>query len=200
MSAGKNKIDCASLTDAELLQLLQQDHATAFRELYQRYWDKLYYLAHKRLQSAAAAEEIVQDVFLILWEKRKRLAITSLPAYLAAMTRYAVYRYLAKEKRMAEHQQALGRLAKPGVLDEPAIDSKLILDMVKKLSCKLPEKCRLVFIYNKIDDQSLPEVAKKLQISVKTAESHLTKALRIIRTHIGHFLFMFIHFLAIYLF
>ena len=190
MPARENKIDCASLTDAELLQLLQQDHAPAFRELYQRYWDKLFYLAHKRLQSAAAAEEIVQDVFLILWEKRNSLAIVALPAYLAAMTRYAVYRYLAKEKRMVEQRQVLGRMAKQGVSEEPAIDNRLILDMVKKLSCKLPEKCRLVFIYNKIDDQSLPDVAKKLKISVKTAESHLTKALRVIRTQIGHLLFL----------
>ena len=191
MPAGENNIDCASLTDAELLQLLQQDHAPAFRELYQRYWDKLFYLAHKRLQSAAAAEEIVQDVFLILWEKRNQLAIAALPAYLAAMTRYAVYRYLAKEKRMMEQQQVLGRMTKQGASEEPAIDNRLILDMVKKLSCKLPEKCRLVFIYNKIDDQSLPEVAKRLQISIKTAESHLTKALRVIRTHIGHFFYLF---------
>jgi RNA polymerase sigma-70 factor (family 1) len=183
---------CESLQDHELLQLLQQDHAPAFHELYQRYWDKLFYLAHKRLKSATAAEEIVQDVFLVLWEKRHQLAIESPPAYLAAMTRYAVYRYLAKEKRMSEHQQALGHQAKNREAEEPAIENRLILDMIKKLSCKLPEKCRLVFIYNKIDDQSLPEVAKKLQISVKTAESHLTKALRVIRTHIGNFLCFFL--------
>jgi RNA polymerase sigma-70 factor (family 1) len=180
--------DCELLQDHELLQLLQQDHERAFHELYQRYWDKLFYLAHKRLKSATAAEEIVQDVFLVLWEKRHQLHIESLSAYLAAMTRYAVYRYLAKEKRMAQHQQVL---AKAPQTEDPAIEHRLVLDMIKKLSCKLPEKCRLVFIYNKIDDQSLPEVAKKLRISVKTAESHLTKALRVIRTHIGNFLCIF---------
>jgi RNA polymerase sigma-70 factor (ECF subfamily) len=57
--------------------------------------------------------------------------------------------------------------------------------MVKKLSNKLPEKCRLVFVYNKIEDESLPEVARKLNISLKTAEAHLTKALRIIRMSLG---------------
>lgn len=183
---------CEFLQDNELLLLLRQDHAPAFQELYQRYWDKLFYLAHKRLKSVTAAEEIVQDVFLAIWEKRHHLAIESLPAYLAAMTRYAVYRYLLKEKRMSEHQQAMGQLAGIPHTEMPALENRLLLDMIKRLSCKLPEKCRLVFIYNKIDDQSLPEVAKKLQISVKTAESHLTKALRVIRTHISHLFFFFL--------
>ena len=190
MPAGENMNDCLSRSDQELLQWLQHDNEFAFRELYNRYWDKLFFLAHKRLKSAPAAEEIVQEVFLILWEKRSRLVIESLPAYLAAMTRYAVYRYLAKEKRMAEQQQELGRMANHQAVDKLPVDNKLILDMVKKLSCKLPEKCRLVFIYNKIDDQSLPDVAKKLKISVKTAESHLTKALRVIRTQMDHLLFL----------
>jgi RNA polymerase sigma factor, sigma-70 family len=182
---------CELLPDDELLKLLRQDHAPAFHELYQRYWDKLFYLAHKRLKSVTASEEIVQDVFLALWEKRHQLTIESLSAYLAAMTRYAVYRYLLKEKRLSEHQQALVQQAGTSLAEMPAMENRLLLDMIKRLSCKLPVKCRLVFIYNKIDDQSLPEVAKKLQISVKTAESHLTKALRVIRTHISNLFFSF---------
>ena len=94
--------DCMSLNDSELLRLLKQDHASAFQELYNRYWHKLYYLAHKRLKSATAAEEIVQNVFVTLWHKRKKLDIGELSPYLAASTRYAVYRHLVSEKRRAE--------------------------------------------------------------------------------------------------
>jgi|SRR5882757_7345515 len=177
-------IDCTSLADQELLQLMRQDNALAFQELYLRYWDRLFYLSHKRLKSATAAEEIVQDAFLILWQKRKDLAIESLPQYLSAMTRYAVYRYLANEKRSTEQKSLFGRQSKGISLEELAVDTKLILEMVKKVSNKLPEKCRLVFVYNKIEDESLPDVARRLNISLKTAEAHLTKALRIIRMSI----------------
>jgi RNA polymerase sigma-70 factor (ECF subfamily) len=185
---------CTTLSDKELLQLLRRDNALAFQELYNRYWDKLFYLSHKRLKSAMAAEEIVQDVFLTLWRKRRELQIEDLPPYLGAMTRYAVYRYIAREKGRREKEEALGRQSNTLMGGELLIDNKQLLEMVKKWTNELPEKCRLIFIYNKIDDQTLPEVAQKLNISLKTAEAHLTKALRLIRTKMGkQTLFFFIN-------
>lgn len=183
---------CTSLNDSDLLQLLQQGDASAFQELYNRYWNKLYFLAHKRLKSAMAAEEIVQNVFLTLWNRRKTLKIADLPPYLATATRYAVYHYLAAEKKREENEEAAGKRSLKVVPGEMLIDDKQLLEQVKRLANDLPEKCRLVFIYNKIDDQALPEVAQTLNISVKTAEAHLTKALRLIRSRIkDHALFLF---------
>ena len=183
--------DCISLNDSELLRLLQQDNASAFQELYNRYWNKLYYLAHKRLKSAIAAEEIIQNVFFTLWHKRKTLRIRHLPSYLAAVTRYAVYRYLVAEKRRMEKEGVAGVQSLRLVPGELLIDDKQLLEIVKRLTNELPEKCRLVFIYNKIEDQALPEVAQKLNISLKTAEAHLTKALRLIRSKVGDHAFLF---------
>lgn len=174
--------DCASLNDSELLQRLLRDDASAFQELYDRYWHKLYFIAHKRLKSAMAAEEIVQNVFFTLWQKRKTLRIQDLSPYLAAATRYAVYRYLANEKRRAAGEEAAGTRAVGLTPVELVIDDKQLLEMVKRLTNELPGKCRMVFIYNKIEDQALPEVAQRLNISLKTAEAHLTKALHLIRT------------------
>jgi RNA polymerase sigma-70 factor (family 1) len=184
--------DWTSLNDSELLQLLQQGDASAFRELYNRYWSKLYYIAHKRLKSAMAAEEIVQNVFLTLWNRRNSLQIADLPPYLGTATRYAVYHHLAAEKRRVKNEAVAGNRSQTIVPAEILIDDKQLLEMVKRLANDLPEKCRMVFIYNKIDDQALPEVAQTLNISVKTAEAHLTKALRLIRSRIkDHALFLF---------
>jgi RNA polymerase sigma-70 factor (ECF subfamily) len=183
---------CTSLNDSELLQLLQQGDASAFEELYNRYWNKLYFLAHKRLKSAMAAEEIVQNVFLTLWNRRKTLRIADLPPYLGTATRYAVYHYLAAEKKRVKNEDAAGKQSLKIVPGEMLIDDKHLLEQVKRLANELPEKCRLVFVYNKLDDQALPEVAQTLNISVKTAEAHLTKALRMIRSRIrDHALFIF---------
>jgi len=172
------------LDDNELTLLLQQGNEPAFTEIYNRYWDKLYFIAHKLLKDTDAAEEIVQEVFLILWKKREALKIKSITQYLAAMTRYAVYRYLAKDKQNKEQENALG-LSNAGNVAEINIDNKILLEIILKLSDKLPEKCRLVFQYNKLQDRSLADVAELLNISQKTAEGHLTKALRIIRSNFG---------------
>ena len=172
------------LTDDELTLLLQQGDEPAFTHIYNSYWKKLYYIAYKLLKDTDAAEEIVQEVFLTLWKKKEGLNIQSVNHYLGAMTRYAVYRYLAKEKncKIKEHDVALKNTE---AICEIDIDNKILLEIITELSNKLPEKCRLVFQYNKLQDLSLTEVAEKLNISQKTAEAHLTKALRIIRTNMG---------------
>ncbi|MNL41935.1 RNA polymerase sigma factor [compost metagenome] len=102
------------------------------------------------------------------------------------MVRYEVYRYLARDKREktnAEDYQL-------GLIDEVSFDAdlenKLLLEIITELSNQLPEKCRLVFQYVKLQDRPLKEVAEELNISQKTAEAHLTKALKTIRGNIGN--------------
>ena len=184
------------LNDNELTDLLKDGNEAAFTEIYNRYWDKLYYIAHRLLKDTDNAEEIVQEVFLMLWKKRDALAIQSLAQYLAAMTRYAVYRLLAKEKQHKEKENAVSML-KAGDISEMHIDNKILLEFILDLSNKLPEKCRLVFQYNKLQDISLADVAEQLNISQKTAEGHLTKALRTIRTNLGSSVSDFLLFLIV---
>lgn len=163
---------------------MQAGNESAFTKIYNTYWKKLYYIAYRLLKDTDAAEEIVQEVFLTLWKKRETLNIQCVNNYLGAMTRYAVYRYLAKEKqyRIKESNVAL---LNASAICEIDIDNKILLEIITELSNKLPEKCRLVFQYNKLQDQSLTDVAEKLNISQKTAEAHLTKALRMIRADMG---------------
>lgn len=163
---------------------MQGDEA-AFTHIYNHYWDKLYYIAHRLLKDTEAAEEIVQEVFLTLWRKKDRLAIQSVNQYLAAMTRYAVYRHVSKQKQYRIKENVIA-LTNASAVAEIDIDNKILLEIITELSNKLPEKCRLVFQYNKLQDKSLADVAAELNISQKTAEAHLTKALRIIRANVGN--------------
>ncbi len=171
-----------TLNDNELLSLLKNDEE-AFTEIYNRYWERLYFMAHKRLQSAADVKEIIQDVFLSLWQKRFTLQIESLPLYLAAMTRYAVYRHLAGEKRRKFHLQVVHRHEAERVGAAFDLDNKQFLEILTKLSNAMPEKYKLVFICHKLLDRPLEEVAQQLGVSPRTAERYVTEVMKIMRNH-----------------
>ncbi len=167
--------------EQELLIRLGQGDESAFTAIYNRYWDKLYFLAYSHLRSADIAEEIVQEIFLVLWKKRAALDIRSLSLYLAAMVRYAIYSNLARRKKHRQIDISALPQEPAGEGEEFSLDNKQFLEVVQKLSARLPEKCRLVFLHNKLLDQPLDQVARELKISNKTAEAHLTKALKVIR-------------------
>lgn len=172
--------------DNDLFALVKQDNELAYTELYNRYWQKLYFVAHKHLKSDPDAREIVQEVFFTIWAKRRSLDIEFFSAYVAAMARYAVYVTLARKKRQAEKisEDTISNQTLTEALTD-LLENKWMLEKISALSSILPEKCRLVFIKNKLLDQSLAQVAADLDISTKTAESHLTKALKIIRDKLG---------------
>jgi RNA polymerase sigma factor (sigma-70 family) len=172
--------------DNDLFALVKQDNELAYTELYNRYWQKLYFVAHKHLKADPDAREIVQEVFFTIWAKRKSLVIESFPAYVAAMARYAVYVTLARKKRQVEKisEDTIFNQTLTEALSD-LLENKWLLERISALSSVLPEKCRLVFIKNKLLDQSLAQVAADLHISPKTAEVHLTKALKIMRDKLG---------------
>lgn len=175
-----------TVDDNNLFALVKQDNELAYTELYNRYWQKLYFVAHKHLKSDPEAREIVQEVFFTIWAKRRSLVIESFPAYVAAMARYAVYVTLARNKKQREKisEEAIHKQTLPAGLAD-LLENKWMLEKISALSSALPEKCRLVFIKNKLLDQSLSQVAADLNISPKTAEAHLSKALKIIRDKLG---------------
>lgn len=166
--------------DIALLALLKDGDETAFAEIYNHYWERLYFMAHKRLQSAQDAEEIVQQVFLTLWHKRNSLVIQSLPLYLAAMVRYAIYRHLAQRQRKKEQSGTLQAVTGEQL---PAfdIDNKFLLDILNKLANELPDKHRIVFLQHKLLDRPLEEVAGELGVSVRTAEGYIARVMQIMR-------------------
>lgn len=173
-------------SDSELTSLLNVDDQLAYKEIYSRYWDKLYYIAHRLLKTQDGAEEVVQDTFVLLWKKRLTLQIQSLPLYLAAMVRYEVYRYVARDKKGKLNETVYQQSKIEFTSFDEDIENKLLLEFIAELSNKLPEKCRLVFQYVKLQDRPLTEVAEELNISQKTAEAHLTKALKTIRSNMGN--------------
>lgn len=170
-------------SDDDLLRLLKQGDDFAFRVLYDRYWQQLFFMAHKRLNAVEDAQEIVQNIFFTLWQKRASLEINCLPVYLAGMLRYAVFRQLANRKRRAVLMQQYRVIQGGRSIEALDLDNKQLLEILNRFTQTLPEKFRLVFIQHKLLDRSLEEVAAEMGVSPRTAEGYVARVMKIMRKH-----------------
>ncbi|NLR59214.1 RNA polymerase sigma-70 factor [Chitinophaga polysaccharea] len=167
-------------TDADLMLSLQQDDGHAFTEIYNRYWKKLLAIAYIHCRDKMAAEEIVQEVFISLWNRRQELAVDKVNAYLATAVRLSVFKQYARQQR---REQIIAATADPVISswDEEKIYTRFLQQQINGIIEILPEKCRLVFKLNRVEGLSIPEVAQRMGIAEKTAEAHLTKALKVLK-------------------
>jgi len=178
-------------SDNELWDAVVADNNRAFVLLYNRYWKKVYNTAHYYLKHPAAAEEITHDVFVSLWEKRKSNKIENFLPYLQATARYQVYKYLktAKVNCTAYFDQFADAIVPPvynsGVnkLEYENMEFRLA-----QLLNDLPPKCREIFWLSRMNSLSNQEIAEKLNISKRTVENQLTRALKALRTFDPQFL------------
>lgn len=167
-----------------LLHRLKNDDTTAFVAIYQRYKQPLLAIGYNYTKSTDAAEDIVQEVFLSLWERRHQLVIESLPAYLATAIKFSVFKQLLKEKRRRTLLE--NRPATPPVeIDEEAIQARFLKDYLDGVVEQLPEKCRLVFKFSREQDMSVSEIASHMGISTNTVASHISKALKVLRSSLN---------------
>lgn len=175
--------EIANCNEKDLIRRLKQGDQEAFTVIYNTYWKRLFYVAHKRLRSLEDSKEILQSVFFTLWEKREQLEIINLNLYLAAMTRHAVYKYVARQKRgklYLEQQFSKNENEWCFALD---FDNKFFLQQLNKFSDSLPQKYRIVFIHHKLLDRPIEEIAIQLGVSPRTVEGYVASVMRIMREH-----------------
>jgi len=180
-------METATRTDQELLGLLKEDDENAFKELYHRYANRLYAQAFKMLNDDIQSKDIVQEVFMQLWNKRSTQEIGALNAYLYAVTRFQVFKVLRSGKSHVdvfevEHELPLCRNT------EYAMAEREVSAAFFSGLSELPEKCRTIFALSRIDCLSNREISLKLSISSKTVENQITIAIRKLRIGLSDFL------------
>jgi len=172
--------DFDKFSDEKLSKLLFEGDAGAFEEIFNRYWLKLYGAAFKRVKSREAAEEIIQDLFTLLWAKRETIQIhKSLAAYLFTSVRYMVFNYIQKEIVRENYKDSFqaANVFCDNSTEETVFLNELIRNIEKEVKC-LPSQCRYVFELSRKENKTNREIAEVLGISEKTVEGHLTKAIK----------------------
>jgi len=169
-------------TDAELVSLLRNGDKAAFEAIYRRYAADLYRYARKNVSVPEDCEEIVQDVFESLWIRHENLEIESLRHYLFKSVRYMIIRYIRHkgvEDRYVEHYRIFASLYESGNADGEGVES--LRNAVMKSLESLPERCRMAIRLRITDNLSNQEIAEKMNISRRTVELYISRALSHLR-------------------
>jgi len=180
-----------NFTDIELVATLKNSDKIAFAEIYNRYWDKLFSIAGHKLDQLEDAEEVVQNIFISLWNRRETLNITStLNSYHAVSVKYRVIKVLEKQYHQRKYADSLGQQQRLDDSTREWLEFTELKAQLEQLVKGLPDKCQLVYRMSREDGFSQKEIAGKLDISEKTVEAHLGKALKTIRSGLNIFISM----------
>jgi RNA polymerase sigma-70 factor (family 1) len=182
-------MDLRVLTDEILLQLLKADNDKAFKEIYSRYWKSVFETAYHRLANKEVAKELVQTIFLRIWEKRHAIQINHLGSYLQTSIKNSIINYIESilvHKKYLQHVMNAG--ASTCNSTESTINFHELSQALEKAIGLLPEKTRHVFRLSRFDHLSIREIAANLNISEKAVEYHITQSLKTLRLYLKDYL------------
>lgn len=165
------------------------DHAalqTIFASHYQLVWQTVL----RMVQDASLADDLAQNVFVRLWEKRNSIQInTSPPAYLKRMAINEALMHLRKQKNwQLEELDVPHQESDSQVRSDHSVQYQQLEDAVQAAIQSLPERCRLVFHLSRYEELSYAEIAREMDISIKTVEHQMGKALKVMREKLQPFL------------
>ena len=176
-----------NLNDNELLELLRFSNHEAYEEIYRRYWAILFRHARKMLSNDEEAKDLIQDIFVILWNRSQDLVIEStLSGYLYGMVRYKVFDSIDKNKVKQRHTESLGNFIHQGecTTDHRVRENNLSRIIEGEISM-LPAKMREVFELSRKSNFSHREISSQMNISDETVKKQIYNALKILRLRLG---------------
>ncbi len=183
--------DYSTHNDQELIKLLKAEDHIAFNEIYKRYWKKLFTIAANKLDDLSEAEDIVQQLFVSIWERRNELEIaSSLSSYLAVAVKYRIFKSLAKQSRISHFSDEQAAQTVFEIEDNSTqnwLEFQEVRSRLNQLVATLPEKCRLVYQLSKEQGYSQKQVAEKLDISERTVQAHMSRAYKTLKTGLKNF-------------
>jgi RNA polymerase sigma-70 factor (family 1) len=173
-------------SDIELVERLQKGDVEAFDLIYEKYSGKLYAFGLKYLRSTSEAEELVQSVFLKVWENFKILKKeSSFKSYLFTIAYNDICKLFRKRKyqekfltdTIYEKSQSYSEI-------EDSIDYNSVLERVQQIIEKLPERQKIIFLKSRQEGKSSKEIAEELNLSPGTVDNYNSDALRFIRSRL----------------
>jgi RNA polymerase sigma-70 factor (ECF subfamily) len=182
--------------DTTLASGIRKDNLKAFELLYDRYKEKIYFFSIRYLADKSDAEEIVQMVFISLWEHRQTLDVSkSIKSYIYKITVNHIYNYL--KKKAIQRRYIETELLKSEGSSNSTLDNIFYIELEKKIILiisSLSAQQQLIFRLSRFEGLSHEEIAKKLELSIRTVENQIYRVLKVIKMHLKEELFLLIFF------
>lgn len=166
----------------EQLAALQAGDTAVFRLLFDEFQPRLYRFLWLKLRVVEQAEDLVQETFLRFWNARAQLRPGgNIEIYLFRIASNLATDVLRRPKRDNNRLDAEAQSLSTGPTIDQTLESEQLADIIAMLISALPEGPRTAFILSRYEDLSHAEIAKIMELSVKTVEKHIGKALRLLR-------------------
>ena len=178
------------IPDSEILLAIRQGNERVYETIFRKHYQALCNYACGILKDMDDAEEVVQSIFLKFWEQRESIEINvSLKSYLYRAVHNTCLNRLKHLKIQETYRQYVGDYLEETfdsateIMDKNELESRIANALEK-----LPEQCRIIFKMSRFEELKYQEIADKLELSIKTIENQIGKALRIMRTELADYL------------
>jgi RNA polymerase sigma-70 factor (ECF subfamily) len=188
--------------DHNLVQLLQKGNVAAFDSLFEGYSQKLFGFALKYFKNESDAEELVQEVFVKVWENRQTLkSELSFKSYLFTIALNQIRKHFNKKATSLRYLESLQN--EPEFIDYQAVNDdnyESALQQINLIIEQMPPRRREIFIKSKLEGKSSKEIAAELNISAGTVDNQVSEALRFIRSRLNTENFCLLLFFALFIY
>jgi len=186
----------SKLSDAELAELLRNADHAAFTEIYNRFKSPLYIHAYNQLRDTEEARDLVQDLFINIWDQSHKLVITdTLSSYLYTAVRNRVFRIISRKGLESKYISSIQKSVNEGhCVTDHRVRERLMQERIDREIDALPAKMKEIFLLSRKANLSHREIAGKLGISEPTVKKQVNNALKIMKSKFGLIVYLMLFF------
>ena len=191
-------VDYCKYSDEDLMREIKADNMFAFDTLYKRYFKRLYKFAYLILKTHEDTENIIQDVFLNLWLNRHKVEKGSSVKYyiftIAYNSAVSLIRIRIKESQFVEYVKSLQFVNQEQTDKDMEYQERT--ERLYKIIDTLPERQKEIYLLHGVEGLKYTEISEQLNISIKTVENHISRAIKTIRKRLNNYSLITIFFVV----